>query len=115
MPEKKTKWQSRAAAVAAVCLIVAVGFRVGAGAADNSDSVPEPQTPVGLPSSNVHAGNDLALWGASNDEWVVRLQTEVERFQDLVETNPGEGYEEALDRTQQDLEAVCALPDTTVC
>lgn len=108
------RWESKAVAFAAACLILALGSRLGATASTNPQA-PDPQTPVGLPSSNVHAGNDLVLWGASNDQWVTMLESEEKRFEGLVETHPGEGYEDALDRTRQDLEAVCALPETTAC
>ena len=97
-------------------LVIAVGFRMTAGAADAGDQpVPEGQTPVDLPADNVHAGNELVLWNASNDEWAEKLRSEVSRLEKMLQSNPGEGYEVGLERARQDLEAVCALPETTVC
>lgn len=112
----KPGWSSKLVVAATACFILAIGFRVAAGAASgDQQSTPKPQTAVGLPVDNIHSGNEMVLWGYSNDEWAKMLQNDLEATEAQAKATPGEGYEESAASTRQTLEAVCALPDTTVC
>ena len=111
---RKVTWPSVLLIAAACAFIVALGFRVAAEASDGR-GVPEEQTPVGLSQDNVHAGNDIRVWNASNDEFVELIRSQIGEIEEKIENNPDEGYEVELDRAKQDLEALCSLPETTAC
>jgi hypothetical protein len=109
----------RVATVLAVVALLAVGTAAYAGRSEQKQ--PEAQVPRNLPESNDLAGEEIRIWGVTNDEAVADLTQKRIEYEALAAgaavTDPAEAasYQRAADGIQQYIDAVCALPDTTVC
>jgi hypothetical protein len=106
----------------ALAAAVLAGLGVAAVASGNqADPSPVGVVPSGIPESNVHFGDEVVVWG-NEDEYVEHWNKLVAEYEakaqaalESGETSEYESYIRFIDRLKQDIEALCGLPETTVC
>jgi hypothetical protein len=103
-----------------VALAVLALLAVGTAAYAGRSEMPDAQVPRNLPEGNSLDGQEIRIWNATNDEAVADLTEQLIEYKSLAagavkDPDEAASYLRAAERVQEYIDAVCALPDTTVC